>query len=332
MQVLLTPNSDWGGEGSLGCGIGYGYLHRIPAHKGSQQTRDLEMGEGAKEPPTAPPPSDGYDEVRIYGFSPDDACELTLFPLSRSPFQVPLSVPSQPGTPGQDTQTTSVSLSTLETGVDALSLHNTGTSGGDPHQVAPPTLPNTLVPAPVTIVRTSSPANQKHSLEHPPRAELGPHTQTDSVSLQPSAQLIQHDRQPYTQTLPFAPVAMTTSSSLANQLAPTQGASVNVPVHQTLSLQPNVSPQGVMAAQAISLPPAFSTTQPTHLPGTMPTLQATPTVHTTPLISAPVTTGAAPLSGLPTVPPTISFPSVAPTISLGSAPFLPPAANTNTTQ
>ncbi len=29
-EVLLTPNSAWGGEGALGCGIGYGYLHRIP--------------------------------------------------------------------------------------------------------------------------------------------------------------------------------------------------------------------------------------------------------------------------------------------------------------
>jgi hypothetical protein len=29
-EVVLTPNSAWGGEGSLGCGIGYGYLHRIP--------------------------------------------------------------------------------------------------------------------------------------------------------------------------------------------------------------------------------------------------------------------------------------------------------------
>lgn len=29
-EVLITPNSTWGGEGSLGCGIGYGYLHRIP--------------------------------------------------------------------------------------------------------------------------------------------------------------------------------------------------------------------------------------------------------------------------------------------------------------
>ncbi|XP_053685067.1 Golgi reassembly-stacking protein 2 [Sabethes cyaneus] len=29
-EVTITPNSKWGGDGSLGCGIGYGYLHRIP--------------------------------------------------------------------------------------------------------------------------------------------------------------------------------------------------------------------------------------------------------------------------------------------------------------
>ncbi|XP_067342948.1 Golgi reassembly-stacking protein 2-like isoform X2 [Channa argus] len=31
-EVVVTPNGAWGGEGSLGCGIGYGYLHRIPSH------------------------------------------------------------------------------------------------------------------------------------------------------------------------------------------------------------------------------------------------------------------------------------------------------------
>ncbi|XP_030625400.1 Golgi reassembly-stacking protein 1b [Chanos chanos] len=30
-EVVVTPNGAWGGEGSLGCGIGYGYLHRIPS-------------------------------------------------------------------------------------------------------------------------------------------------------------------------------------------------------------------------------------------------------------------------------------------------------------
>ncbi|XP_064598107.1 LOW QUALITY PROTEIN: Golgi reassembly-stacking protein 2-like [Liolophura sinensis] len=29
-EVTITPNGAWGGEGSMGCGIGYGYLHRIP--------------------------------------------------------------------------------------------------------------------------------------------------------------------------------------------------------------------------------------------------------------------------------------------------------------
>ncbi|XP_053716248.1 Golgi reassembly-stacking protein 1-like [Synchiropus splendidus] len=29
-EVTVTPNGAWGGEGSLGCGIGFGYLHRIP--------------------------------------------------------------------------------------------------------------------------------------------------------------------------------------------------------------------------------------------------------------------------------------------------------------
>lgn len=29
-EVTITPNSKWGGEGSVGCGIGFGYLHRIP--------------------------------------------------------------------------------------------------------------------------------------------------------------------------------------------------------------------------------------------------------------------------------------------------------------
>ena len=32
-EVLLTPNSNWGGSGTLGCGLGYGYLHRIPMYR-----------------------------------------------------------------------------------------------------------------------------------------------------------------------------------------------------------------------------------------------------------------------------------------------------------
>jgi hypothetical protein len=37
-EVTITPNGAWGGEGSLGCGIGYGYLHRIPIDNDYDQT------------------------------------------------------------------------------------------------------------------------------------------------------------------------------------------------------------------------------------------------------------------------------------------------------
>lgn len=46
-EVTVTPNAAWGGEGSLGCGIGYGYLHRIPTQPPSHH----------KKPPGGPPPS-----------------------------------------------------------------------------------------------------------------------------------------------------------------------------------------------------------------------------------------------------------------------------------
>lgn len=36
-DVTVIPNDQWGGEGCLGCGIGYGYLHRIP----SREDREL---------------------------------------------------------------------------------------------------------------------------------------------------------------------------------------------------------------------------------------------------------------------------------------------------
>lgn len=38
-EVTVTPNAAWGGEGSLGCGIGYGYLHRIPTQPSNQNKK-----------------------------------------------------------------------------------------------------------------------------------------------------------------------------------------------------------------------------------------------------------------------------------------------------
>lgn len=42
-EVALTPNSAWGGEGCLGCDIGYGYLHRIPVSVDRSQAQPPQL-------------------------------------------------------------------------------------------------------------------------------------------------------------------------------------------------------------------------------------------------------------------------------------------------
>ena len=67
MQVLLTPNPDWGGEGSLGCGIGYGYLHRIPSESKVKPV-DPELGQVAvpsSSSSSAAAAGEGYDDVSV---------------------------------------------------------------------------------------------------------------------------------------------------------------------------------------------------------------------------------------------------------------------------
>ncbi|XP_062613630.1 Golgi reassembly-stacking protein 2-like isoform X2 [Saccostrea cucullata] len=60
-EVTLTPNGAWGGEGSLGCGIGYGYLHRIPK-------RQFPSSKSSVTPSAPPQPSkDGFAEVPLGG-------------------------------------------------------------------------------------------------------------------------------------------------------------------------------------------------------------------------------------------------------------------------
>jgi len=61
-EVTITPNSNWGGEGSLGCGIGYGYLHRIPIRDENEKLN----------PPVMPVSNTegGFSEVSLLGDTP----------------------------------------------------------------------------------------------------------------------------------------------------------------------------------------------------------------------------------------------------------------------
>ncbi|XP_075683455.1 Golgi reassembly-stacking protein 1 [Rhinoderma darwinii] len=65
-EVYVTPNGAWGGEGSLGCGIGYGYLHRIPLQPVTP-SKNSEIKPPSPLPAQEPviPPTNGYSEAPL---------------------------------------------------------------------------------------------------------------------------------------------------------------------------------------------------------------------------------------------------------------------------
>ncbi|XP_054471993.1 Golgi reassembly-stacking protein 2-like [Anoplopoma fimbria] len=67
-EVVITPNCDWGGEGSLGCGIGYGYLHRIPTLPFLEGKNIIFSARTPSEPTTSP--KDGFTEVHLSAVIP----------------------------------------------------------------------------------------------------------------------------------------------------------------------------------------------------------------------------------------------------------------------
>lgn len=77
-EITITPNRNWGGEGSMGCGIGYGYLHRIPIKDPSELPPQLK----------ASPASDGFSDVPLVGpTTPPTSVPLVAVSTSASPSQ-----------------------------------------------------------------------------------------------------------------------------------------------------------------------------------------------------------------------------------------------------
>uniref|UniRef100_A0A8C4IAB4 Golgi reassembly stacking protein 1a n=1 Tax=Dicentrarchus labrax TaxID=13489 RepID=A0A8C4IAB4_DICLA len=92
-EVVVTPNGAWGGEGSLGCGIGYGYLHRIPAaplmapSSQSEDLLDLEqvtLQEGPLPPPLQRVMDPGFSDSDVAVVNPDVADLVDRLELSMS--------------------------------------------------------------------------------------------------------------------------------------------------------------------------------------------------------------------------------------------------------
>lgn len=88
--VEITPSRNWGGQGALGCTLGFGALHRIPA--------------SLEEPPSAPGDTlfagtSSFDEKR--GISPAPGGFESAAPAGDFliPANLPISPPAKTGSP-----------------------------------------------------------------------------------------------------------------------------------------------------------------------------------------------------------------------------------------
>ncbi|KAM6169896.1 Golgi reassembly-stacking protein 1 [Rhynchocyon petersi] len=94
-EVTVTPNAAWGGEGSLGCDIGYGYLHRIPVKSPSHH----------RKPPSPPPPGPNHQDLLGSPAHPDLEISSGQGDYMEAQLQAPgSSVEAQPSTPRTPSQ------------------------------------------------------------------------------------------------------------------------------------------------------------------------------------------------------------------------------------
>ncbi|CAL1580086.1 unnamed protein product [Knipowitschia caucasica] len=97
-EVVVTPNGAWGGEGSLGCGIGYGYLHRIPVQSDAV-TPELPTPAVVPEETPSVPLNHGYTETLLLAPSTpsEDPLELQEVSLQTEPLPPPIQRVMDPG-------------------------------------------------------------------------------------------------------------------------------------------------------------------------------------------------------------------------------------------
>ncbi|XP_007534598.1 Golgi reassembly-stacking protein 2 [Erinaceus europaeus] len=175
-EVIITPNSAWGGEGSLGCGIGYGYLHRIPTRPFEEGKKISLPGQMTGTPIT--PLKDGFTEVQLSSVNPPSLSTpgtteiekgLSGLSISSSPPAVSnvlsTGVPTVPLLPQVNQSLTSLPPLNPATTLPGL----IPLPAGLPHL---PTLPNLNLPTPHVMPGVSLPELMNPGL--PPLPSLPP--------------------------------------------------------------------------------------------------------------------------------------------------------------
>lgn len=97
-EVAVTPNGAWGGEGSLGCGIGYGYLHRIPTCMAQPSTPKKTVLQSPVIPHGSQEltPSELTEVPSAAELSPSSVSEIDLHQIKDAVQDVSETSPTQP--------------------------------------------------------------------------------------------------------------------------------------------------------------------------------------------------------------------------------------------
>ncbi|KAM9305974.1 Golgi reassembly-stacking protein 2 [Gastrophryne carolinensis] len=215
-EVVITPNSAWGGEGSLGCGIGYGYLHRIPTRPFEEGKKISLPAQSAATPVS--PLKDGFTEVQLSSVNspptlpvatPGIESSLSGLSLASNPPASATSVlasglPTVPVlTPQINHSLASVPLNPAVSLPGLLPLH----TGLPPLQ----NLPNLNMPAPHLLSRPGFPDLTQNVSGLPPLGQLPPLNLAGLPPLSVNPQL---------PAFPLAPISANLTPSLLDHSTP----------------------------------------------------------------------------------------------------------------
>ncbi|XP_053186373.1 Golgi reassembly-stacking protein 2-like [Scomber japonicus] len=264
-EVVITPNTAWGGEGSLGCGIGYGYLHRIP-------TRPFEEGKKISFPGNSPsepvsPLKDGFTEVQLSAVTPPPTAPVVPSGLedSLSGLSISTAPPTMPSELQTGMPTVPLLPSTSSPSLSPLTPLNPATTTFNPATTLPglmplpaglpplPNLPNLNLPLPdlsaMSLAGTSTLPVTAGMPGVPSLASLPPLNLPGLAPLPPLPTMLPSQLPPLlpqgvapilpTSTAPLASVTVTAApvtEPAADTAAPTEAVSeAQAPTETTLS-------------------------------------------------------------------------------------------------
>ncbi|UJR15423.1 hypothetical protein I4U23_002368 [Adineta vaga] len=149
-EINLTPNIGWGGEGSLGCGIGYGYLHRIPIQtmNSAPITKSNPLITNNDKTPllsAIPPPNMNETTNMSFTLQPVNMPPITVtMPSILVPSQVNPNITTATATATNETITTTTNVATqpvVSNDPNQLSKTFTDMTVNSKTNIIPPTVP-----------------------------------------------------------------------------------------------------------------------------------------------------------------------------------------------